>query len=116
MATAALDISEAAAPPLRTDSGGTVRVGRTRVSLESVVYAFDRGATPEEIVESFSTLALEDVYAVIAWYLRHRPEVRAYLDAQRAREEETRQLWEERYPQNGLRERLLARHDGLQRP
>jgi uncharacterized protein (DUF433 family) len=116
MSTAVLDVARAEAPPLRTDSGGVVRVGRTRVSLDSVAYAFERGATAEEIVESFPTLTLAEAYAVIAWYLRHRTEVQAYLDAQRAKEDETQRRWEERYPQNGLRERLLARRDGLKQP
>lgn len=47
-------------PPLRTDADGVVRIGGTRVPLETVVSAFDRGAA-EEIVLRFPTLQLSDV-------------------------------------------------------
>ena len=66
-------------PPLREDADGALRVGQSRVLLELVIRAFQDGATPETIVQRYSTLALPDVYAVIAYYLRHRNEVEAYL-------------------------------------
>src|SRR5947208_1143305 len=59
-------------PPLRTDEGGVVRVGKSRVTLDLVVSQYENGMTPEEIVHAYDTLALADVYAVIAYYLRHR--------------------------------------------
>jgi uncharacterized protein (DUF433 family) len=67
------------APPLREDQGGALRVGESRVLLELVIRAFQDGATPETIVQRYSTLALSDVYTVIAYYLRHRDEVETYL-------------------------------------
>ena len=73
------------APPLRIDETGTVRVGKTRVVLEAVVQAFRDGATPEQVVQDYDTLELADVYGVVAYYLRHREEVDAYL-ADRDRE------------------------------
>ncbi len=51
----------------------------TRVSLDSVVYAFWRGESPEGIVDSFPALTLEQVYGAIAYYLGHREEIDAYL-------------------------------------
>jgi uncharacterized protein (DUF433 family) len=51
----------------------------TRVSLDSVVYAFLEGLSPESIVDSFDTLTLEEVYGAIAFYLGHRDTVDAYL-------------------------------------
>ncbi len=57
--------------PLRTDSDGVVRVGSTRVPLDTVVTVFDLGASPEEIVQQFPALGLADVYAVIGYYLHH---------------------------------------------
>src|SRR3982751_822121 len=65
--------------PLRTDAGGAVRVGNSRVSLDLVVEQYENGMTPEDMVRAYDTLALADVHAVIAYYLRHRDEVRAYL-------------------------------------
>jgi uncharacterized protein (DUF433 family) len=66
-------------PPLRVDEGGIVRVGTTRVSLDLVVDQYEGGMAPEDIVRSYDTLVLADVYAVIAYYLRHCNEVRAYM-------------------------------------
>ena len=54
---------QAAAPPLREDASGALRVGNSRVLLELVIRAFQDGATPESIVQRYSTLALADVYA-----------------------------------------------------
>ncbi len=68
------------APPLREDADGVLRVGNSRVLLELVIRSFQDGATAETIVQRYSTLALADVYAVIAYYLRHRSEVDEYLN------------------------------------
>src|SRR5262249_38014449 len=50
-------------------------ISGTRVSLDSVVYAFWGGQTPESIAQSFPTLTLEQVYGAIAFYLAHRDEI-----------------------------------------
>ena len=54
-------------------------IAGTRVSLDSVVYAFLEGLSPESIVDSFDTLTLEEVYGALAFYLGHRDEIDAYL-------------------------------------
>lgn len=51
----------------------------TRISLDSVVYAFQQGGSPEGIVQSFPLLTLEQVYGAIAFYLANRAEIDAYL-------------------------------------
>jgi uncharacterized protein (DUF433 family) len=51
----------------------------TRISLDSIVYAFQKGLSPESIVQSFPLLTLEQVYGVIAFYLSNRTEIDAYL-------------------------------------
>lgn len=56
------------------------RIAGTRVSLDSVVYAFRRGASPESIQRSFPTVALEQVYGAITFYLAHEQEIDAYLE------------------------------------
>lgn len=53
--------------PLTNTEFGTVRVSGSRVSLDSVVYHYEQGATPERIAESFPSLNLADIYAVIAY-------------------------------------------------
>jgi uncharacterized protein (DUF433 family) len=65
--------------PLRTDKTGAIRVGDTRITLDLVVARFEEGAGPEEIIRSYDTLRLEDVYVVLAYYLIHKDEVQAYL-------------------------------------
>ena len=89
------------APPLQTDSTGTVRVGDSRVSLDLIVYAYLNGERPEEIATAYPSVTLDQVYASIAYYLRHRDEVDAYL-AQREREaDQIRADWEARFPSTG---------------
>src|SRR4051794_31124230 len=66
-------------PPLRVDEGGAVRVANTRISLDLVVEQYENGMAPEDLVRAYDSLALADVYAVIAYYLRHREVVGAYL-------------------------------------
>lgn len=50
-----------------------------RISLDSVVYAFHRGAAPESILRSFPLLTLEEIYGAIAYYLSHQPEIDEHL-------------------------------------
>ena len=95
--------------PMREDKHGVVRVGGTRVPLESVLHMFSRGASPEEIARSFSTLELADVYTVIGYYLRHRPDVDAYLQRVAEEEEAILREIESRPGYREARERLLAR-------
>jgi len=49
------------------------------VSLDSAVYAFLEGLSPESIVDSFDTLTLEEVYGALAFYLGHRDDIDTYL-------------------------------------
>jgi uncharacterized protein (DUF433 family) len=95
--------------PLATDLGGVIRVGGTRVTLDTVIDTFITGASPEEIAQDFPVLDLDDVYAVITYYLRHRAEVDAYLQERRVRAAAIRSEFEARSPQTGVRDRLLAR-------
>ena len=62
-----------------TQINGAYRITGTRISLDSVVYAFLNGQTPESIVQSFPLLTLEQVYGAITFYLANRAEIDAYL-------------------------------------
>jgi uncharacterized protein (DUF433 family) len=95
--------------PLKTDSDGVVRVGNTRVTLDTVIGTFKEGATAEEIVSQYPSLSLADVYAVIGYYLQHQADVEAYLSQHRQTADQVRQENEARFNQQGIRERLLAR-------
>ena len=102
-------VIEAPPVPLRTDDHGVLRVGKTRVPLDTVVYAFNQGASPEEIVMSYPTLDLAHVYAVVNYYLYNRAEVDAYLGQREAEGARIQDENEKRFPQEGIRARLLAR-------
>jgi len=96
--------------PLREEPPGVLRVGKSRVLLELVLRAFKAGATPEAIVQSYDTLNLADVYAVVSRYLAAPQPFEDYL---RIREEvaaEARgKIEESQGPQGNLRAILLAR-------
>jgi uncharacterized protein (DUF433 family) len=110
-----LDIAVAEAPPLTMLSDGGVRIRGTRVSLDTVVHAFNQGCTPEQITMKYPTLQLVDIYAVIAFYLRHRDDVHVYLEERSQKAEEIRRRIAEKYPPDGFRERLLARREQMQK-
>lgn len=65
--------------PLSLDPDGVVRVAGTRVTLDSLVTAFQEGFGAEEIAQQYPSLALADVYRVIGYYLSHRGTLDAYL-------------------------------------
>ena len=95
--------------PLETDEDGVMRVGGTRVTLDTVVTAFCEGATAEEISHQYPTLRLADVYSVISYYLRHQTDVDAYLGDRLRQGADVRRETEARLDPTGLRDRLLAR-------
>jgi uncharacterized protein (DUF433 family) len=95
--------------PLTMNEAGVLRITGTRVSLDSVIYAFEEGSTPEEIVQQYTTLNLADVYSVIAYYLHNRAEIDQYLERRRIEDEELQKEIEAKFPPHGIRERLLTR-------
>jgi hypothetical protein len=98
------------AVPLREEPSGVFRVGKSRVLLELVLRAFKAGATPEGIVQSYDTLKLADVYAVISRYLAAPAPFEDYLrQCDEAAAETRRKIEEIQGPQGNLRAILLAR-------
>lgn len=59
----------------------TYRLSNSRVSLDSIVYAFWRGQTAESIAQSFPVLTLEQVYGALTFYLGNKPEIDAYIES-----------------------------------
>lgn len=94
--------------PLHMDGDGVLRVGKTRVTLDTVVGAFMDGATPEEIVQQYPSVDLADIYAVLGYYLRHQTEVDVYLQRRQQQAQHVRQQNEAHFPVAGIRERLVA--------
>jgi uncharacterized protein (DUF433 family) len=78
--------------PLTLDDQGAIRISGTRVTLDTVIARYQQGDSPEAIRDGFDTLPLNDIYAVIAYYLAHRDEVDVYLQR---REEEAQRLRQE---------------------
>lgn len=95
--------------PLSLDSDGVARVGGTRVTLETVVDAFRRGATAEEIAQQYPSVELSDVYSVLGYYLDQREGVEAYLGERSAKSKAVRTEVETRFDPDGIRDRLISR-------
>src|SRR5438270_3450821 len=101
-------------PPLRVDEGGAVRVGNSRISLDLIVEQYENGVTPEDMVRAYDTLALADVYAVIAYYLRHSDAVRTYLKRRREEAEALQAKIEAERPRVS-RDELFARRSAREK-
>ncbi len=95
--------------PLRSDLKGAVRVGTTRIPLELLLGAYLRGETPEQIADAYDSLSLANVYATIAYYLRHREEVDDYLRERETLAAEVSRTIESLPGADELRERIRER-------
>jgi uncharacterized protein (DUF433 family) len=99
--------------PLRVDQGGVVRIGSSRISLDTIVQQYEGGKAAEDIVRAYDTLALADVHTAIGYYLSHRQEVRQYLDRREKQAQELRKRIESQRP--GItRQELVERMDLLE--
>jgi uncharacterized protein (DUF433 family) len=93
-----------------TQIDGAYRITDSRVSLDSVVYAWRDGLSPERIKENFPVLALEEVYGAITFYLANQKEIDTYLSLSEAEFETARQqsIGQLRQNKPQLYERLVA--------
>ena len=96
-------------PRLAQDDHGVIRVGGTRVPLESILTEYLDGASPEQIADSYRAVALADIHSAISYYLRHREAVEGYLDTARRESREVEREMRERFPTTQLRDRLRGR-------
>ena len=99
--------------PLEQDQHGAVRVADSRITLDTIVGAFKRGATAEQIQDSFPSLSLRQIYGVIAYYLACQGEVEDYLRERQAEADELRWQIESQPQYHEFRERLRARREQL---
>ena len=95
--------------PLVADANGVIHIGKTRVTLDTVIAAFLEGSSAEEIGEQYSSLQLSDIYSAIGYYLRYRVEVDTYLTERKNIATQVRQEAERNFSPIGIRDRLLAR-------
>jgi uncharacterized protein (DUF433 family) len=96
------------------ERNGGYYVAATRVSLDSVVYSFERGNSPEAIQKEFPLLRLPQIYGAIAFYLDHQAEVRAYLENEERRIQESTIPLSDANPE--LWSRLQRARDELSKP
>ena len=99
--------------PLVQESDGTVHVTDSRVTLDTLVGAFQKGATAEQVQDSFPSLSLQQIYVTIAYYLEHQAEVEAYLKLRREEAASTRKEIESQQDTDGFRARVRARRTQL---
>src|ERR671919_1400084 len=64
------------------DEHGVMRIGNSRVMLDSILAGFAQGHSPETLQQQYPTLSLEEVYGAITYYLAHTDEVHTYLKRQ----------------------------------
>ena len=95
--------------PLSYNTDGVIRVGNTRVTLDTVIFSFNDGSTAEEIAQQFPTLQLADIYQVIAYYLHQPDDVNTYLQERNIQIERVRAQNEARFDPTGIRDRLMSR-------
>jgi len=96
---------------LTEDAAGVLRVTNTRVSLDTIVMAFDQDATAEQIVDRFPSLDIASVNEVIAYVVRNRAAIDEYMVRRREQAAALRLEIERRVPSEGLRAKLLARRN-----
>lgn len=100
----------ATSPPFHWDEAGGIRIGSSRVTLDSILASYHNGSTPEEIAIQFSVLRLEDIYSAIAYYLNHQQDVNSYLEQRDQQVQQLRQQLTQKHNLVDLRKRLLTRY------
>lgn len=95
--------------PLLRDADGTIRIGNTRVTLESVAYAFEEGDSAESIQEAFPNLSLSDIYLVLGYCLKYPKQLADYLSQQNQFNENARKQDESRFQAENVKARLFRR-------
>lgn len=99
---------QAESPPLQMDDSGTLRVGGTRVALETIIELYKNGYSADQLAGAYSSVSLADVHTVIGYYLRHRQEVETYLQRQNREAAEIRRDIEAIPGNAELRQRLQS--------
>ncbi|MEE4358006.1 MAG: DUF433 domain-containing protein [Desulfococcaceae bacterium] len=94
---------------LEENIDGVILVGKTRVTLDTVINSFNNGATAEEIVYQYPVLNLADIYAIISYYLKNRNEIDSYITRRANISIQVYKKNKVRFDNIGIKERLLAR-------
>lgn len=100
-----------APPPFVNDSEGIIRIGGTRVTLDTLLNAFKNGSTCEEIVFQYPVLKLADVYSTISYYLNNQEKVESYLEEHRRIADNIQKSINMHFDTKNIRERLAKRRN-----
>ena len=95
--------------PLQKASDGAWRISGTRIPVDTIIKAYLNGENAEEIAESFDTVRLADIYAILSYYLERPSEMTAYLQRRDDEAAQIRQRIETQHPPHNIRQRLLTR-------
>jgi uncharacterized protein (DUF433 family) len=101
--------------PIYADDQGRLRITATRVLLDLVVYAYHQGKRPEEIVQMYPTLDLENLYFALAYYFLNRIEVDSYIRRMEQEADYLHQEWEAHNVPSLTRAELTARIESQKR-
>ena len=108
---ATLDATQTA--PLTFWEDGSIRIGSSRVTLDTVVHEFKGGATAEQIQDDFPRRSLREIYGVISYYLEHEEQVEEYLRRRDQEADRIRRKFEDRPRADALRRRIRERYARL---
>lgn len=101
------------AAPLTLWEDGSIRVGISRVTLDSIVHEFMEGATAEQIQDDFPSLSLREIYGAISYYLENEEHVGEYLQRREDEARKVRVETENRPRSEALRRRVRERYEQL---
>src|SRR5689334_6550452 len=96
------------------ERNGGYYIAGTRISLDSIVYSFEHGNSPEVIQQRFPLLKPAQIYGAIAFYLDHQAEIRQYLENEERRIQESTIPLSEANPE--LWKRLQQAREELRKP
>ena len=99
--------------PLTLWEDGSIRIGRSRVTLDCIVHEFASGSTAEQIQDDFPTLSLREIYGAISYYLDHEDQVEEYLRRRDQEADKIRHEIEDRPRVDALRRRIGERYARL---
>lgn len=108
---ASLDTTQQA--PLALWQDGSIRIGNSRVTLDSVVHEFNRGSTAEQIQDDFPGLTLREIYGAISYYLDHKDRMEEYLRNREREAQTVRQFVEAGQDTESFRRRIGERYSQM---
>lgn len=99
--------------PLKLWEDGSIRIGSSRVTLDSIVHEFTQGSTAEQIQDDFPSLSLREIYGAISYFLEHEDRVSEYLQRREEEAQKIRAEIEDRPGVEALRRRVRERYAQL---